>query len=80
MAPWVEEPKEVISRGSSSMTSMAHSTARFRAGKDPEQFTATLSPGSRPSSQNISTTMAAMLGLVEVRLASRLPSVVVMRE
>ena len=52
----------------------------FRAGKEPEQLMATLSPGWRPSSWNMSTTTAAMLGLVEVRLASSSPRVVVMRE
>ena len=57
--------------------SRAQRMATFKAGKELDKLTATVSPSRTPHCISMSYTMAAVLGLAAERLDSRLPRVVV---
>jgi hypothetical protein len=71
---------ELMIKGLKPNASAAERTAKFSAGKEPDNETATLSPSPTPASLSQVTTKAAKYGFNEVCLALKSPSVVVKSE
>ena len=76
LAPYCDDVALAITTGWISIASKAAATEMLKPGNEPDQPTATTSPGSTPACCSMSTTTAAKLGFTDVcfdcRLAGRL--------
>ncbi len=74
VAPYSEAATLLMMMGRACRVSSAANTQMFIAGKEPVTLTATRSPRVTPASWSISTKAAAKLGLADVCLETRCPS------